>query len=198
MKETIKTALSRVDDLTQLFFRSKDNDGQREIYCNEYWKHQTNVLKMELLDVVDKKQVMLYGRSFMKLNIRNGAPFLEVLDPHDVLVDRYANPWDLDSASHVIHTGVFRRIEELERNPFYDKIAVARLKTFFGTQQGIIKAEENTQAAIDKNQRMDEMGVSDMDNPILGHTYVELNDRRQGYVSNQHARPCHYRARDGG
>lgn len=176
MKETIKTQLARVDEMTQLYFRNKDNDKQKELYCNEWWKNLVSRLKLELLDIVDKKQVMLYGRSFRKLNIVRGLLMIEVLDPQDVLVDRYVNPWDLDSSEYVIHTGIYRRIEALEQNANYDKDAVKRLKVFYGTQQGLIKAETNAQIAADKDQRMADLGVPDTSNPILGQTIVELNE----------------------
>jgi hypothetical protein len=36
----------------------------------------------------------------MKLNIVDGKFFMEVLNPQDVLVDRYVNPWDIESARY--------------------------------------------------------------------------------------------------
>jgi hypothetical protein len=54
--------------------------------------------------MVDKKQEELYGRSFMKLNIVNGRIVIEVLDPFDVLVDRYVDPANIETARAVSRT----------------------------------------------------------------------------------------------
>ena len=95
MKETIRTVLSGIDEKRDTFFEELDNDKQKEIFLNEYWNHTYDLDKIELKDIVDKKQVSLYGRSFYKLNIKDGRFTAEVLDPQDVLVDRYADPTNL-------------------------------------------------------------------------------------------------------
>lgn len=94
MKETIETQLARVDDPPDIYLEDLASDDQRELEMNEYWKYVAEKNRLEMLDVVDKKQVMLYGRSFWKLNIIDGEIRLEVLDPQEVVVDRYVNPWD--------------------------------------------------------------------------------------------------------
>ncbi len=176
MKETIKTMLSRVDEPIDLAFEELDNDGAKELYLNALWDDVADKNHLELLDIVDKKQVFLYGRSFWKLNILDGEFKLEVIDPQDVLVDRYVNPWDLESANHITHVGIYRTLAQISMNPMYDGAAVTRLKTFFATQQGLVKAGENSLIVADRNQRMQDMGVPDVENPIVGETYVELNE----------------------
>lgn len=176
MKETIRTILSGIDDPPDTYFENLDNDKQRELFFNEYWAWIYDQNKLEIKDIVDKKQVLLYGRSFMKLNIVNGQFYIEVLDPQDVLVDRYVDPTDIETARRVIHTGIFRSLSEVEQNAMYDKAAIAKLKEFFATGAGLIKNEENTRIMEDKNQRLEDLGVPDMNNPILGESYVELNE----------------------
>jgi len=176
MKETIKTMLSRVDEPIDLAFEELDNDGAKELYLNALWDDVADKNHLELLDIVDKKQVFLYGRSFWKLNILDGEFRLEVIDPQDVLVDRYVNPWDLESANHITHVGIYRTLAQISMNPMYNGEAVTRLKTFFATQQGLVKAGENSLIVADRNQRMQDMGVPDVENPIVGETYVELNE----------------------
>lgn len=38
MKETIKTILANIDDAPDLYFENLDNDKQKELFMNEYWK----------------------------------------------------------------------------------------------------------------------------------------------------------------
>lgn len=174
MKETIKGQIAKVAELVNLYFKNKDNDQQKELFANEYWKDLVVKLKMEVLDIIDKKNVMLYGRSFRFLNIRNGKFEMTIEDPQDVLVDRYVNPWDLETAGFVIQTGIYKRLESILKHPFYDKDAVNRLNAFYATRAGLIKNEENTRNLLDRNKRLEEMGAWDINDPTLGQTYVEL------------------------
>jgi hypothetical protein len=177
MKETITTRLAGLNDAPDLYFENLDGDKQKELFKNEYWTWTAEQNKLEVRDMVDKKQEELYGRSFMKLNIVNGRILIEVLDPFDVLVDRYIDPADLDSARRITHLHIFKPLSVLERNKFYSADALRRLRTFYATKQGLIRAEQNVQAMTDKNKRMSDMGVPDINNPVLGETYVELNEQ---------------------
>lgn len=176
MKETIRTILSRTDDAPDLAFEELGNDKQKDIFINEYWKHCFDKTKLVLKDIVDKKQVGLYGRSWKKLNVVAGNFYTEILDPFDVLIDRYVDPSDVDTAGHIIHLHIYRTLKRLENNPFYDKAAIGRLKSFYATSKGLVKASENFLSAVDKNERMQSMGVPDVDNPLVGETYIELNE----------------------
>lgn len=176
MKTSIKTALKDVDDPPMLYFESLDNDKDKEILYNEYFKYTADCNNLPIKDIVDKKQVFLYGRSFKKLNIVNGKFVFEILDPHDVLVDRYVDPTNLDTARYVCHQHIFKPLSSLEENESYDKEAVTRLKMYMASKAGLIKADENLATLRDRNNRMKEMGVADIDNPVLGETYIELNE----------------------
>jgi hypothetical protein len=66
----------------------------------------------------------------------------EIIDPQDVLVDRYVNPWDLESARRSTHTGIFRTLSDVERNAIYDRSAIAALKAFFASEKGLITAAQ--------------------------------------------------------
>lgn len=176
MKTSIKTALKEVDDAPMLYFKNLDNDKDREIIYNEYAKHCFDYNKLILKDIVDKKQVFLYGRSFKKLNIVNGKFVFEILDPHDVLVDRYCDPTDIDTAHYVCHQHIFKPLSSLEAFEEYDTGAIMRLKSYMATNAGLLKADENLNTLTDRNDRMRQMGVPDVDNPVLGETYIELNE----------------------
>jgi len=176
IKETLRTILAQTDDAPDLFFEELSNDKQKEIFLNEYFLKNAQDNKLEIKDIVDKKQEYLYGRTFKKLNVVAGAPYVEILDPYDILVDRYADPADLDTAQFIIHQHIFRILREIENNPLYDQGAITKLKIFYATEEGLIKSGENTQSLAEKNQRMETMGDVDITNPLLGEVYVELNE----------------------
>lgn len=175
MKATIRTLLSGAREMTDLAFEDFGSDGIRELLLNAYWEKVTEENKYELLDVVDKKNVGLYGRGYTMLNVIDGLPRITVHDAFDVLVDRYALPWDIDTASRVTLLGVYRSLSQLELNPMYDKAALTTLRRYFGTKQGLVKAGENAQLAADKARRIEEMGAPDASALVSGDTVVELN-----------------------
>lgn len=176
MKETVKTILAGVDDDSKIEFEELDNDQQKQIFFNEYWNWTSELNKLELKDVVDKKQVLLYGRSFWKMNIVDGAFYTEVIDPQDILVDRYCDPADIETAQHIIHQHIFRTLKDVANNPLYDKKAVQRIGVQYATEGGLIKAAENAQTMLEKNQRMKDMGDVYADFPQVGETIIELNE----------------------
>ena len=176
IKETLRTILAQTDDAPDLFFEELSNDKQKEIFLNEYFLKNAQDNKLEIKDIVDKKQEYLYGRTFKKLNVVDGAPYVEILDPYDILVDRYADPADLDTAQFIIHQHIFRILREIENNPLYDQGAITKLKIFYATEGGLIKSGVNAQSLAEKNQRMETMGDVDITNPLLGEVYVELNE----------------------
>lgn len=98
MKQTVKTLLKDMDNPPLLYFENLDNDKQKEVFYNEYWGWTSDINKLIIKDIVDKKQVLLYGRSFKKLNVVDGRFFFEIIDPWDILIDRYVDPANLDSA----------------------------------------------------------------------------------------------------
>src|SRR5690606_40920604 len=72
MKQTIRTLLKDVDDMPVIEFENLDNDKQAEIFKNEYWKYTVEINNMELQDIVDKRQVFLFGRSFDQWQVIDG------------------------------------------------------------------------------------------------------------------------------
>lgn len=177
MKESIRTMLAKTDEFTDIYFESLSGDAQKEIFVNEYWKWYYKEDKLELKDIVDKKQVGLYGRSVMKLNLFDGRPTADVLEPYDWLCDRYADPSDIDNtASYQAHINIFRTISSIEANPLYEKEKVEELRMKYAEEMGLALSEENVKALQAKNQRMQDLGLWDINNPELGETYVELNE----------------------
>lgn len=177
MKESIRTMISKTDEFTDIYFESLSGDKQKEIFLNEYWKWYYKEDKLELKDIVDKKQVGLYGRSIMKLNLFDGRPTAEVLEPYDWLCDRYADPADIENtAMYQAHINIFKSISDIEANPIYEDNKVSELRTKYASAMGLITSEENAKAMVAKNERMQDLGLNDINNPEVGQTYVELNE----------------------
>lgn len=177
MKESIRTMLSKTDEFTDIYFESLSGDKQKEIFINEYWQWYYKQDNLELKDIVDKKQVGLYGRSVMKLNLFDGRPTAEVLEPYDWLCDRYADPSDIDNtAMYQAHINIFRSISDIESNEMYDQDKIVQLRTQYATAMGLIVSSENAEALQAKNERMQDLGLTDINNPEVGQTYVELSE----------------------
>lgn len=175
MKGQVKTLLKDIDDMPVIYFENLDNDKQAELFKNEYWKWTVKVNKMELQDIVDKRQILLFGRSFDQWQIVDGMVKMTVQDPADILVSRYVNPFDLHSSRYLIHLNIFVPLTSLKKNSDYDQTEVAELEKFFSEKRGIVKAEDNQQQLVEKNKKMRDLGVPDVDDPVLGETYVELS-----------------------
>lgn len=177
MKQIVKTLLSKIDDFVDLEFTNLDNDKQKELFYSLYW---SDVVKrdnrLELKDKVDKKQVMLFGRSFEKLNVVNGKVKFYVIDPADMRVDRFVDPTDIDSARYIIQDNIYETLSDLKQNPLYDQAVVKKLEEFFESDQGLVKAGENLDQLTRKNDAMRELGDSYVDNPKIGHTLVQLQE----------------------
>jgi hypothetical protein len=175
MKTTLRTLLKDIDDMPVIVFENLDNDKQAEIFQNEYWKKTLELNNAEIQDIVDKKQDFFYGRSFDAWQVEDGKIIFDIEDPEDILVDRFMNPYDIDSSRFLIHTHIFKPLSSLKNNPDYDQKEVAKLEAFFKSKLGIIKAKDNQNSLQQKNKKLAELGVSDVDDPVLGETYVELS-----------------------
>lgn len=174
MKSSIRTLLKDVDDMPLLYFENLDNDKEAELFKNEYWKKTVEHNNMELQDIVDKRQVFLYGRSVDQWQVIDGWVKQTVQDPYDILISRYVDPYNIHSSRFLIHTNIFVPLSTLRLNKDYDQQAVKDMEDYYATQQGLIRSSENQRLFIEKNQRLADMGVQDIYNPILGETYIML------------------------
>lgn len=200
MKYGIGTVMKDIDEPPLLFFNSLGNDEQKEIFYNEYWKVTAEMNKLVIRDRIDKKQACLYGRTFKKLNIEDGKFTFEVIDPQDMLVERHVDPADMDSARCVIQTGIYRTLSDIEKHEDYDKSEVSKLKMYFAQDSATQETEEAFSHLVDRNKRLSQMGLQDAQDPIVGETYIELNEvYRKEYDSKKKGSQhniiccCHYR-----
>ena len=173
MKMTQQTLQKEMDDMPVLYFENLDSDKQAEVFKNEYWKWTSEQNNFELQDSVDKKQEFYFGRSFDQWQIVDGKVKMTVQDPMDIFVDRYLNPFNLHSSRFLIHTHIFTTLSQLKTHKEYDQEALHNLEIWHASDQGLLKSKQNLQSLQDKNQKLSDMGLSDVDEPILGETYVE-------------------------
>ena len=174
MKTQIRSLLKDVDDMPVLHFENLDNDDEAEVFQNEYWKWTSKENHLGVQDIVDKRQVLLFGRSFMSIKVVDGRIVFGVEDPQHILVSRYVDTTNLHSSRFLIHQHIFRPLSALRKNTDYDQEALDELETWYMGEDGLIKSEDNVNALVDQNEKMAVMGVEDVEDPILGETYVEL------------------------
>lgn len=174
MKTILRTVLKDVDDMPNIEFQNLDNDKQAELFQNEYWNLTLELNNAEIQDIVDKKQDFFFGRTFDSWQVEDGKIVFDIEDTEDILVSRFMNPYDIDSTRSLTHLHIFVPLSSLKRNPDYDQKEVAKLEEYFQSELGIIKAKDNENSLQQKNKKMADMGVSDVDDPVLGETYVEL------------------------
>ena len=124
VKQVVRTLLKDVDDMPVLYYENLDDDKQAEKFKNDYWNYTVEQNNMEVQDIVDKKQVFNFGRTFDQWQIVNGKIKQTIVDPMDILIDRYVDPTNINTARYLIHTHIFVPLSVLERNEKYDKEAV--------------------------------------------------------------------------
>jgi hypothetical protein len=174
IKGIVKTVMANIDEFPDIEFEELDNDKDKEIVTNELWKDFVVQQKFEIRDIVDKKQDLLYGITHQKFNIVGGKIVTEIKEPFDILKDRYSDPADINTSNHLSEHGIYRTLAQLESNPMFDRTAINRLKLAYAKKSGLIKSEEVTRQIQAKNERLEIMGVPDLQMPELGQTWFEL------------------------
>lgn len=159
MKETIKTLLSKIDDMPEIEWKELSGDEEKELYFQEVWNDRVKKNKFELIDILDKKNVLLYGISTRKLNLDENGVCISVLDPYDVSFDPMMNPWDLNSARYILHSNIFRSVKEILADPKYSDEGKEQLKIWSISEPGITQSERNKEIWEAKMERLKAMGV---------------------------------------
>lgn len=163
MKETIKTLLSKIDEAPEIDWKELSGDEQKELIYQEVWNTQGKKNKFELIDILDKKNVLLYGISTRKLNIDDEGVCVSVLDPYDIAFDPLMTPWDIESARFIIQTNIFRSVKDIMSDDRYTDKAKEEIKIWSMAPEGITASEENRKAWEAKQERLKTMGVSSSD-----------------------------------
>lgn len=159
MKETIKTMLSKIDEAPNVDWKDIGGDEEKDLYFQEIWNVHLEENNLELQDVLDKKNVLLYGHSIKKLNPEKKGVKSYVLDVYDCLIDPLMNGWDIDSARYIIHRNIFRPIRDILADDRYLKDGKEELKVWAESPQGITQSAENQKQWEEKLERIKAMGV---------------------------------------
>ena len=178
MKETIKTLLSRVDDPPTVNWKELGGDQMKELIFQEVWEDFVKKNKLEVVDILDKKNVLLYGLSVKKLNIGENGIEVSVLDIYDTLLDPLMNTWDLESARFIVVQNIFRTVREILADERYLKSGKDDLKIWADAPAGITHGVKNREEWEKKMERLRSMGVTHKDFPYFagGDRIVSLTE----------------------
>lgn len=178
MKETINTVMSKIDDPPSIVFEDKENDKSRELLANELWKADFEDNQLRMRDLVDKKQNCLYGRSYFKLNIKNGRFVAENIDAYDLLVDRFTDPVDIETANYVCQTGIMKTIDEVLDIGGLTATARYNIERAYsaGSYDAVFYNQGNYSTSANKNERLRSMGDKTIESPQVGQPYLEMHE----------------------
>lgn len=175
MKETVKTLLSKIDDPPQVDWKEMSGDQAKEMVFQEKWNFDAERLNFEGIDLQDKKTVLLYGRSFKKLNWVDGNVTITPLDIYDVVIDPLVDPIDIETARFIIHQNIFRSLRDILADERYSADGKTKLKTYLASKDGVIQSNDNKEEYNRRVERLKSMGVLDSDFALFGAGDVVVN-----------------------
>ena len=178
MKETVKTLLSKIDEAPNVEWSELGGDEEKEIIYQEVWNENYIQQKFELTDILDKKNVLLYGLSVKKLNIADDGISATALDPYDIVFDPLMEPSDVETARFIVHQNIFKTIREILADDRYDGAGKQQLKIWAESTPGITQSQENKKVWEEKMERLRSMGVDHGDFPLYagGDRIVNLTE----------------------
>lgn len=179
VRETLQSWISKIDEAPKLKFETRDKsnkDKDSEIVMNELYSYYFDKLKLDILDNAEKKIVGLQGRGFKKVGISNGEVFVDLIDPYDIEIDPRVNPIDIESATYVIQTHIYRSLKEILANPKYSSEAKQELKYFLDSKTGLLRAATDEQSYQLRKERLENLGVTNFDEYQTNDVMVELNE----------------------
>jgi hypothetical protein len=179
IRETIMSWISKIDEAPKLRFETRDNtnaDKDGEILFNTMYEFYYDKLKLDILDNVEKKQVGLQGRGFKKIAFSKGEIFIDLIDGYDIEIDPRVNPLDIQTATYLKQTHIYRSLKEILANPKYSSEAKKELKQFLDTKRGILKSAEDEQSYHLRKERLENLGVTNFDEFGASDLLVELNE----------------------
>jgi len=175
MKETIKTLLSDVDEPPVVNWKEKGGDEDKEILFQEIWNDYFRRLNFEGLDIQDKKNVLMYGRSFKKINLVGMELDVRTLDIYDIIIDPMVDPLDIETARFVIHQNIFRSLRDILVDERYTTKGRDALRRWVLSKDGIAQTAKNRERWEEKMERLNAMGVTSDEFPLFSAGDVIVN-----------------------
>lgn len=159
MKETIKTLLSDVDDAPFVDWKEKSGDQMKEIIYQEIWDDNFKKEKMEWKDILDKKNVFLYGLSTKKLNLKDDGVCVDITDVFDILYDPLTAPLDIETARFITHQNIFRPLRDILADDRYTTKGKDALRQWLASDKGLIQSGKNKIEWERRQERLRSMGI---------------------------------------
>lgn len=175
MKETIKTLLSKVDDPPDVRWQELSGDQMKELIYQEMWDKNFREEDLELKDVVDKKNVFMFGLSTKKLNLKEDGVCVDIMDTFDIVYDPQTLPFNVESARFIIHQNIFKSLREILVDPRYSKEGKAALKDFIASPRGIVQSGRTRIEWEKKLERLKTMGIQNEKFPVFAGGDVVVN-----------------------
>ena len=175
MKETIKTLMSRVDDAPTVNWKENSGDEVKELIYQEIWDEMYRTEDLELKDILDKKNVFLYGLSTKKLNLKYERICVDILDVFDVIYDPKTHPLDVETAKYIVQQNIFRPLRDILVDDRYTKEGRDELKIWANSEQGLIQSGKNKEEFEKRMERLKSMGVQHEDFPLWAGGDVLVN-----------------------
>lgn len=178
MKETVKTLLSKIDEKPEVNWKEMGGDEIKEIVYQEIWDTWARESKLELTDILDKKNVLLYGIGVKKLNINDKGIEADAMDIYDITFDPLMSPSDIETARFVIHQNIFKTVREILADDRYTAEGKEKLKMWADSTPGITQSDINKKEWEKKMERVKAMGVDHKDFPLYagGDRLVNLTE----------------------
>lgn len=172
MKETIKTQMSSLDNDSSVDWKELSGDEQKELTYQEIWNDFYRTKKIELINSLDTKNVLLYGISARQLNLSKNGVSVDTLDVFDMAYDPLGKPWDLESHRFLIRQNIFRTVREILADDRYSAKGKEELKIWKESPAGILSSSEARKQWELKQERLKAMGASSDD-----YKYFAAGDR---------------------
>lgn len=175
MKETIKTLMSKVDDAPNVEWKELSGDEMKEIIYQQMWDDAYEDQDLELKDILDKKNVFLYGLSTKMLNLEDDGVCIDVLDVFDVVYDPLMKPLDVESARFIVRQNIFKPLRDIIADDRYTKEGREELKLWLATDRGIVQSGQNKIEWERSLERLRSMGVQNEKFPVFAGGDVIVN-----------------------
>lgn len=189
MKGTIKSIMSKIGERPELTYEDKESNQDREIIIKEKWNDDFDRNTMTLLDKIDKKQQLICGRSYKKLNWKDGKFVAEVKDIFDILIDPKTKTTDIETARYIIELGIYRTVEEILADTKYDAEGLREFQNMIDEINGNESkgeepknitptnlTEQSQDDIVARNERMETLGAENLEESMAGaDMIIELN-----------------------
>jgi len=178
MKETKKTIFSQIDEPPSVKFECKEEGvkgRQKDLYVNSLWDDDVERCNFEAIDVMQKNNVLLYGRTFAMLNFSNSEFSTSVPNNLDIVIDPKVLPYDIETAKWIVRLHINKSLREILASPKYEENGKQQLKEYLQKSRGLIAFKDDaTQQTKDDILRT--LGIDNYDTMHVADIEIEMNE----------------------